>query len=170
MKKFLVIHNYSKACDDKSLVKSITKCFVKNLSDYIIKTGNPVKLPYNFGIVRIMKVNIASRNRDPELRTYYDYNMSKKLGKKIKHTNMSTGGFWWKFCWYKSDMSFTSKMYYKANIVRPLIRNSSYSKDRHRDFTINDFFLNKGWLIYSEMPKSKSELDKIKKWKTKNEN
>jgi len=161
MKKYDCIKYYSKTTKDPSKTQEVLELFIKKLAMYLITTGEPVKLPAGMGGMRFFKINVASRNRDKSSKKVYrDYSLSNKLGKVIKLTNMSTGGFWWYFGWYKvGKINVLSRNYYKCTISRPLRRNTSYKIKK--DFTVTDFFRDKGWILYSELTKPRLSLQDV---------
>lgn len=135
--------------------------FISILSRYLITTGYAVKLPALMGTLRFMKYDVAEVNKRSK-RKILNYKASKSVGKHVKHTNLATGGYWWKLVWAKSDKrSIISKPYYECSVNRPLARSSSYDISLARDLTVTDFFRKEGWLNYAKIPFNKTYLDSI---------
>jgi len=141
--------------------KDILNTFLDLTREYLVTTGATVSLPAMMGSWRFMKYDVASINRAGK-RAVFDYKASKTTGKKIKHMNLITGGYWWKFCWYKTKFrAIASKRYYSCTINRPFARDTSHGKERALDFTVTRYFRDKGWQQYAEIPMSKTYLDNL---------
>lgn len=89
------------------------KKYLKNIElsnwmfiEYALVTGNKINLPYGFGSLAVNKKKL---NRFKEyngkkyvnLRT--DWAKTKKLGKKVYHTNEHSDGFNYRWAWFPED-------------------------------------------------------------------
>ena len=163
-----LINRYISNCnyDDLTLVKKIIKVFFDKLADFLITTGEPVKLPHNLGNFRFFKYNTLRKIKPGQkINPMIDYNLTKKYkaqGKDIhiKLNNINTDNYWWIFKWYKNSKTpnLLSKSLYECVLVRTLRRGLNNSYNRHLNAT--DFFRDKGWQIYAKLPHSKQYLDK----------
>jgi nucleoid DNA-binding protein len=102
--------------------KQIIKTFNEMLIDYVLETGDRVRIPFGFGEIAINKWK-PKRFKEHDGKQYInlpvDWAQSKKLGRYSYHINAHTDGFRFQWKWFKKDARFEcSKIYaFKPNRI-----------------------------------------------------
>jgi hypothetical protein len=168
MKIINTVNDYCSKLEKKErdIAKKVLKCFIELLVDFLITTGEPVTLYNRLGTFRLFKYN-TQKVEKVHNNKILDYKLMSKfkkegLNKQIKILNTSTMGYWWKFKWYKtnSKIFLGSKELWSCDLVRSVRRSTSYG-DRKRHLCVTDFFRDKGWQLYTELPAYKIYLHKL---------
>lgn len=105
--------------------KNIIYSFNESVRDYILETGEKVKLPFGFGEFSInKKKNKAFKDVDGKFKVVLpiDWKKTREKGKKIYNLNYHTEGFYFGWVWFKktSTIRFREIWYFKAS--RPTSR------------------------------------------------
>lgn len=100
--------------------KNIIYSFNESVRDYILETGEKVKLPFRFGTFSINKKK-ASKFRDANDKKYVtlpiDWKKTREKGKYVYNFNYDTDGFFFGWRWSKRDSTirFKELWYFKAS-------------------------------------------------------
>lgn len=107
---------YNKFCElhpevelDYSEWEKIIKTYNGMLRDYIVTSGEKVKLPRGLGslVITGKKSHKINKVGDREfVNLSIDWNKSKKVGKKIYHFNNHTDGYRYRWMWFQGDSRF----------------------------------------------------------------
>lgn len=80
--------------------------------DYILESGDRVKMPHGFGPFAINKKklkpfkNFKDKNGKPYINLKIDWQKTKKAGKRIYHTNKHTDGYSYHWLWLSREARF----------------------------------------------------------------
>lgn len=90
--------------------KNIIYLFNESLKEYILETGEKVKLPYGFGDISInkkkkQKVTVDSKGVE-RINLPVDWAKSKLKGKRIYNFNFHTEGYFFGWKWFKKSARF----------------------------------------------------------------
>lgn len=113
--RFLKEHKISK---DKLSFKKFEKILCLNnwmFTEYVLETGNKVRLPHGFGDFSINKKKL-NRFKEHEGKRYInlriDWAKTKVEGKRIYHTNEHSDGFNYKWIWFPSSaLIYLNRLY-----------------------------------------------------------
>jgi len=87
--------------------KKILEVYAYNFRDYILETGDKVKLPFGLGSFTINKKKIKKTKTTKDGKTHInlpiDWYETKKAGKYIYHMNSHTEGCRYKWLWIRED-------------------------------------------------------------------
>jgi nucleoid DNA-binding protein len=105
--------------------KNIIYSFNESVRDYVLETGEKVKLPFGFGEFSINKKKnkrFKEINGEQKVVLPIDWKKTKEKGKKIYNFNHHTEGFYFGWVWFKktSTLRFREMWYFKAS--RPTSR------------------------------------------------
>lgn len=104
--EFLKDHNLSEKDISYSKYTKILEVCNWMFIEYALRTGSKVNLPYGFGPLVVTK-RILKRYKEYKGKTYVnlrvDWNKTKKVGKKIYHTNEHTDGYNFKWLWFSLE-------------------------------------------------------------------
>lgn len=93
--------------------RDVLIAFNKGLSKAIMEDSEVVRLPFRLGILYIQKKK-QYYNKDSK---YYNLNIdwvnTRKAGKRVFHLNEHTGGYYYKWMWYKRGAGVKNVRYYK---------------------------------------------------------
>lgn len=91
---------------------SICKMFLEQVSLAIVREKYEFKMPSRLGYLRVVKC------RPPKVKAI-DFKKTKQYGKTIRHINMHTDRYHFRFKWIKSSpyCYFTNKSYYSFSVV-----------------------------------------------------
>ncbi len=102
--------------------KIIIHAFNEGFRDYILETGEKLKMPYGFGHFSINKKRRKKQNQT-ETGTYsnlaIDWQKTKEKGKRIYNFNFHTEGFFFGWQWFKDParFRFSDLWYFKPSRV-----------------------------------------------------
>lgn len=153
---------------DKSYVvsrkeyKDIMTMYMKKLAYYLITTGEAMVLPNKLGEIKIYKYNFVKlqknlAEKNIKVRKLVNFKSTKELkkmgiNKTVLVDNKSTYGYWFKVKWSKfREANFKNKNCYSFNLLRTVKRNN-YGDKNKGSFNLVNFFKEKGWMLYSELP------------------
>lgn len=89
--------------------KEILYKFSENISEYILQTGEKVKLPYGLGDISINKKK-PKRFKEFQGKEYsnmaIDWKKTKEVGKYVYHMNLHTEGYRFSWMWFKNNCRF----------------------------------------------------------------
>jgi nucleoid DNA-binding protein len=155
----------------KKQYRQILELYMKKLGYYLITTGDEIQLPSRLGSIKIYKYNtirIAKELKEVNVKVkkMVDFNRTKVLkergiDKTVLLDNKATYGYWYKIKWSKFDnANFKYKSLYSFNLLRTLVRSNKNIKHKP-PVTLVNFFKEKGWTFYSELPRTiKGKYDK----------
>lgn len=124
--------NYNNFCTEHPEIKlsydewrNIVYSFNESVRDYILETGEKVKLPFGFGEFSINKrknKKFKEINGKQRIVMPIDWKKSREKGKRIYNFNHHTEGFYFGWVWFKkpSTIKFKDLWYFKAS--RPTAR------------------------------------------------
>jgi hypothetical protein len=110
----------------------IVKDYFIFLSNNMLAKGMSIKLPARMGTVLVEKSKINLLNRKS---LSVDFNLTKKYGKTIYHTNEHSDGYKYLFRWRKSSMMIENKSMYELVACRANKRLlAKYIKENRTDY------------------------------------
>ena len=117
-KNFCIEHPHIKLSVDEW--RNIIYSFNESVRDYILETGEKVKLPFGFGDFSINKYRpkkFKEVGGKLKIRLPLDWKKTREKGKKIYHLNHHTEGFIFSWTWFKrsSTLKFKELWHFKAN-------------------------------------------------------
>jgi hypothetical protein len=100
--------------------KDIVYTFTDGIKEYILETGEKIKIPYGIGELSINKKKrkrIKSANGKEFINLPVDWQKTKEKGKIIYNFNFHTEGFFFGWQWFKvnSRFKFSDLWYFKAS-------------------------------------------------------
>jgi hypothetical protein len=100
--------------------KDIVYTFTDGFKEYILETGEKIKIPYGIGELSINKKKrkrIKSANGKEFINLPVDWQKTKEKGKIIYNFNFHTEGFFFGWQWFKvnSRFKFSDLWYFKAS-------------------------------------------------------
>jgi hypothetical protein len=100
--------------------KSIVYTFTDGIKEYILETGEKIKIPYGIGELSINKKKrkrIKSANGREFINLPVDWKKTKEKGKIIYNFNFHTEGFFFGWQWFKANsrFKFSDLWYFKAS-------------------------------------------------------
>lgn len=158
---------------NKKQYKEIMELYMKKLTYYMITTGDVMVLPSRLGVIRIYRYNTDRLHRNLKemnikIRKFIDFNKTKKLkesgiNKTVTMNNMSTYGYWFKVKWTKfKHANFKNKSFYSFKPLRTVVRHNTQREKDNNNLTIVNFFREKGWTMYSDLPNNINNNTKLK--------
>jgi nucleoid DNA-binding protein len=103
--------NYKNFCDKNSSIKikfddwrNIIYLFNEHFKNYILETGEKIKLPFGFGEFSINKKRrkkFKTINGEEIINLPIDWHKSKEKGKRIYNFNYHTEGYFFGWIWFK---------------------------------------------------------------------
>jgi len=135
--------NYEKFCLENSNIeisfkqwKDILEKFSENIIDYILETGEKIKLPYGLGDLSINKKK-PKRTKYFQGKEYInfaiDWKKTRELGKYVYHMNYHSDGFTYSWIWFKANCRFyQSELWWfracrkASRSIKPQVTNNSY--------------------------------------------
>lgn len=144
------VANYNRFLKENKLTKEQLpfKKFTKNIEicnwmwiEYALKTGNKVVLPFGFGPIAVNK-KMLKRFKEYDGKKYVnlriDWAKTKKIGKRVYHTNEHTDGYNFKWAWFPKQ----------SKIYLPDLYNFKACRYASREITK---YVNKPDAFYSQM-------------------
>ena len=108
--------NYKNFCDKNSSIKikfddwrNIVYLFNEHFKNYILETGEKIKLPFGFGEFSINKKKrkkFKTVNGEEVINLPIDWQKSKEKGKRIYNFNYHTEGYFFGWMWFKQTARF----------------------------------------------------------------
>lgn len=100
--------------------KNIIYSFNESVRDYILETGEKVKLPFGFGEFSVHKKKSAKFkeiNGEQKIVLPIDWKKTREKGKRIYNFNHHTEGYYFGWMWFKktSTLKFVNLWYFKAS-------------------------------------------------------
>lgn len=122
--------------------------FSEIFTDYLkecnkkLLNNEPVRLPCNFGEIRIVKIKARYHNKDGKIILPVNWAETKRLGKKVYFTNDNRENYVYRYKWFKRGLH-KSVRWYKFIPTRTNKRSlKQYLTDKSNDFSehINKIF------------------------------
>lgn len=119
--------NYNNFCKKNPSVKlsfeewrNIVYTFIEGFKEYVLETGERVKIPYGIGDLSINKKKrrkVKSANGKDYINLPIDWKRTKEKGKRIYNFNFHTEGFFFGWQWFKhtSRFKFSDLWYFKPS-------------------------------------------------------
>jgi hypothetical protein len=136
--KFLSINNLSEESFPFDKWKQVLATSNWMFIEYALRTGMKVTLPYGFGPLAVNK-KMLKRFKEYNGKKYVnlriDWQKTKKLGKRVYHTNEHTDGYNYKWKWFPHEAKFYLSDLYVFNPGRYASRAiNKYLKKPGADF------------------------------------
>jgi hypothetical protein len=148
---------------------AIMNLYFKKIAFYMIRDGARFVIPQYLGSLQILRYPHDQYVKESKLglrkryREHVNYNETRKLkaqgiDKIVKAPCKLTGGYWWRVHWFKASYArFRTQNLYSFKFTRPNVRPNTYNPV-NPEISIVPYFRDKGWEIYSQLPKRSARI------------
>jgi hypothetical protein len=159
---------------NKKQYVDIMEAYMKKLGYYLITTGDEITLPCRLGSFKVYRYNqerIVKELKKENIKVIKMVNFKKTkdlkssgIDKTVYTDNKATYGYWFKVKWIKFDTAkFKYKSLYSFKLLRTLVRNNNCKDAKYKPpAVLIEYFREKGWTEYSELPRTPKGTYKFK--------